>query len=42
MMVIVGGPESGKMNALLNLINQQLNIDKILYAKDPYNSSINF
>ena len=35
--LIVGGSGSGKTNALLNLINNQPNIDKIyLYAKDPY------
>ena len=35
--VIIGGSGSGKTNALLNLINNQLDIDKIyLYAKDPY------
>ena len=35
--LIVGGSGSGKTNALLNLINNQLDIDKIyLYAKDPY------
>ena len=35
--LIVGGSGSGKANALLNLINNQLDIDKIyLYAKDPY------
>ena len=35
--LIIGGSGSGKTNALLNLINNQLNIDKIyLYAKDPY------
>ena len=34
--LIVGGSESGKTNALLNLINNQPDIDKIyLYAKDP-------
>ena len=34
---IIGGSESGKTNALLNLINNQPDIDKIyLYAKDPY------
>ena len=34
--LIVGGSGSGKTNALLNLINSQLDIDKIyLYAKDP-------
>ena len=32
-----GGSGSGKTNGLLNLINNQLDIDKIyLYAKDPY------
>ena len=34
---IKGGSGSGKTNALLNLINNQPDIDKIyLYAKDPY------
>ena len=34
---IIGGSESGKTNALLNLINNQPDIDKIyLYAEDPY------
>ena len=34
--LIVGGSGSGKANTLLNLINNQLDIDKIcLYAKDP-------
>ena len=33
---IIGGAGSGKTNALLNLINNQPDIDKIyLYAKDP-------
>ena len=33
----VGGSGSGKTNALLNLINNQLDIDKMyLYAEDPY------
>ena len=33
----IGGSGSGKTNALLNLINNQPDIDKIyLYAKDPY------
>ena len=33
--LIIGGSESGKINALLNSINNQLDIDKIyLYAKD--------
>ena len=32
----IGNFGSGKTNALLNLISQQLNIDKIYpYAKDP-------
>ena len=40
--LIVGGSGSGKTNALLNLINNQLDIDKIyLYAKDPYEENIN-
>ena len=35
--LIAGGSGSGKTNALLNLINNQPDIDKIyLYAKDPY------
>ena len=35
--LIVGGSGSGKTNALLNLLNNQLDIDKrYLYAKDPY------
>ena len=35
--LIIGGSESGKINALLNLINNQRDIDKIyLHAKDPY------
>ena len=34
--LMIGGTGSGKTNALLNLINNQLDIDKIyLYAKDP-------
>ena len=33
--VIIGGSRLGKTNALLNLVNNQLDIDKIyLYAKD--------
>ena len=36
-MLIIGGSVSGKTNALLNLIHNQQDIDKIyLYAKDPY------
>ena len=35
--LIVGGSGSGKTNALLNVINDKPDIDKIyLYAKDPY------
>ena len=35
--LIIGGSGSGKMNVLLNLINNQSDIDKIyLYAKDTY------
>ena len=35
--LIVGGPGSRKTNALLNLINNEPDIDKIyLYATDPY------
>ena len=35
--LIIGGSETGKINALLNLINNQQDIDKIyVYAKDPY------
>ena len=35
-MLIIGNCGLGKTNALLNLINNQLDIDKIyLYAKDP-------
>ena len=34
--LIIGGSGSAKTNALLNLIKNQLDIDKIyLYAKDP-------
>ena len=36
-MLIIGGSGSGKTTALLNLINNNPDIDKIyLYAKDPY------
>ena len=35
--LIIGGSRSGKTNALLNLINNQPDIDKMyLYAKHPY------
>ena len=36
-LLIIGGSRSGKTNALLNLINNQPDFDKIyLYTKDPY------
>ena len=35
--LIIGGSESGKTNALLNLINPESAIDKMyLYTNDPY------
>ena len=40
--LIIGGSESGKTNALLNLINNQLNIDKIYLSKDPYKEKYQF
>ena len=41
--LIIGGSRSGKTNALLSFINNQVDIDKIyLYAKDPYEKNINF
>ena len=41
--LIIGSSGSGKTNALLNLINNQPDIDKIyLYVKDPYESKYNF
>ena len=41
--LIIGGSESGKTNALLNLINNQLDIDKIyLYAKDPHEAKYQY
>ena len=40
---IAGGSGSGKTNALLNLINNQRDIDKIyLYAKDPYEAKYQY
>ena len=40
---IVGGSGSGKANALLNLINNQPDIDKIyLYAKYPYEANYQY
>ena len=41
--ILVIGSGSEKTNALLNLINNQPNIDKIyLYAKDPYEKKYQF
>ena len=41
--LIIGGSGSGKTNALLNLINNQPDIDKIyLYAKVPYEAKYQF
>ena len=41
--LITGGSGSGKTNALLNLINNQTDIDKIyLYAKDPYKAKYQY
>ena len=41
--LIVGVSESGKTNALLNLINNQRDIDKIYqYAKDPYEAKYQY
>ena len=41
--LIIGGSGSGKTNALLILINNQSDIDKIyLYSKDPYEDTYQF
>ena len=41
--LIIGSSGSGKTNALLNLINNQLDIDKIyLYAKDSYEAKYQY
>ena len=41
--LIIGASGSGKTNALLNLINNQPDIDKIyLYAKDPHEAQYQF
>ena len=41
--LIIGGPGSGKTNALLNLINNQPDIGKIyLYARDPYEAKYQY
>ena len=40
---MIGDSGSGKTNALLNLINNQADIDKIyLYAKDPYKAKYQY
>ena len=42
-MLIAGGSGSGKTNALLNLINNQPDINKIyLHAKDPYEAKYQY
>ena len=42
-MLIIGCSGSGKANALLNLIDNQPDIDKIyLYAKDPYEAKYHY
>ena len=41
--LITGGSGFGKTNALLNLINNQSNIDKVsMYAKDPNEAKYQF
>ena len=41
--LIIEGSGTGKTNALLNLINNQQDIDKIhLYAKDPYENNYQY
>ena len=41
--LIIGGSGSGKTNALLNLIENQPDIDKIyLYTKDPYEAKCQY
>ena len=41
--LIIGGSGSRKTNSFFNLINQQLDIDKLcLYAKDPYKAKYQF
>ena len=41
--LIIGGSGSGKTNALLNLINNHPDIDKIyLYVTDPYEAKYQF
>ena len=42
-LLIIGGSESGKTSALLDLINNQPDIDKIyFYAKDPYEAKYQY
>ena len=42
-LLIIGSSESGKTNSLLNLISNQLDIDKVyLYAKDPNEGKYQF
>ena len=41
--ILIGDSGSGKTNALLNLINNQPDIDKIyLYAKDPFEAKYQY
>ena len=41
--LIIGGSESGKTNALFNSINNQPDIDKMyLYTKDPYKAKYQY
>ena len=41
--ILIVGSGSGKTNALLNLINNQPDIDKIYpYAKDPYEAKYQY
>ena len=41
--LIIGGSVSGKINAFINLINNESDIDKIyLYTKDPYEAKYQF
>ena len=41
--LIIGSSGSGRTSALLNLINNQSDIDKIyLYTKDPYEANYQF
>ena len=41
--LIIGGSGQGKTNAVLNLINNQPDIDRIyLYAKDPYETKYQY